>query len=459
MKAEYSQFQAASRIKSRDQVHLTKIAKAIDTYDNAVAEMQSRQYVNWQKACTAAAEIKECALHDLASLLEEFEKNISGRGAKVLWAQNAHEARQHILSIINAHNARKVVKSKSMTTEEIGFNEFFEGQGIEVFETDLGELIVQLAGEKPYHIVTPAMHKSTSEIAQLFHKKFGIPISDNAEELTMAARAYLRNAYVTADVGVTGANFIIADEGAIVVTENEGNARLTISCPKVHIVLVGIEKIIPKLSQLSLFLPLLATIGTGQQITCYNSIIRGPKKSDEMDGPEEMYVILIDNGRSDIYRNSTFREALRCIRCGACLNTCPVYRTIGGHTYHTAYQGPIGSVITPHLCGFTQWNHLSFASSLCASCTQVCPVNIEIHRLLLENRWEAFKGKHIGITWKFSLAFWAFIASRRSRMNLLRKVVKPGLKVLTKLLPASKRKHIPEMSSKSFADIWSAYGQ
>jgi L-lactate dehydrogenase complex protein LldF len=398
-------------------------------------------------------------MQNLAVLLEIFEKNMTNNGANVLWAKDAREAQQQFLSIATKYKAQKVVKSKSMTTEEICFNEFCEKHSIEVFETDLGELIVQLAGEKPYHIVTPAMHKSTAEISRLFHDKLRIPLTESAEELTMAARAYLRKAYVSADIGVSGANFLIAEEGAVVITENEGNARLTTACPRVHVVFVGIEKILPQISHLGLFLPMLATIGTGQQITCYNSIIRGPKHSDEFDGPEKMYVILIDNGRSEIYSDNRFRQALCCIRCGACLNTCPIYCTVGGHTYNTPYQGPIGAVITPHLRSAAQWNHLAFASSLCGSCSEVCPVKIDIHRLLLENRWDAYKSKQIGIAWRVGLMVWAFIASRRSRMNLARKILRIGRRIMTKFLRRSKRKRIPDIPAKNFGQMWSENGQ
>ena len=257
MKNEHANFLKASHLKAQDHTHLNKIFKAVRTYDDAVESMIEQQFSNWHEARKTAAKIKEYVLDNLPDLLEMFERKISSRGTKVLWAENTQEAHHYFREIARKHVAKKVVKMKSMTTEEIKFNEMCEEEGIEVWESDLGELIVQLAGEKPYHIVTPAMHKTTAEISRLFHDKLGAPLTNNAEKLTMVARKYLRSTYVTADIGVTGANFIIAEEGAIGLTENEGNGRLTISCPPVHIVFAGIEKVIPKLSHLSFFLPLL----------------------------------------------------------------------------------------------------------------------------------------------------------------------------------------------------------
>ena len=459
MRHEYEQFIKRSEDISRDKQHLQKILKAVNTYDDAVSQRIGQQFVDWQNTRKKAAEIKDYVLSNLPGLLETFEKKISANGTKVLWAEDTKEAQRHLLTIMNEHHVRKVVKMKSMTTEEIYFNEMCEEKGIEVWESDLGELIVQLAGEKPYHIVTPAMHKTTAEISQLFHEKLGTPMTDNAEELTMIARNHLREAFVTADLGVTGANFIIAEDGAIALTENEGNGRLTVSCPRVHVVIAGIEKVIPNISQLSLFLPLLATIGTGQEITCYNSIIRGPKKNDEQDGPEEMYVILLDNGRTKLYKEERFRKILRCIRCGACLNACPVYHTIGGHTYNTTYQGPVGSVITPHLRDMGKWGHLPFASSLCGSCSDVCPVDIDIHHLLLENRWEIYRKNYISKSFKTALWIWAFIFSNRRRLNIISKFRHIGIKVVKPFLSKGIRKRVPSMPVNTFAQFWRKYEQ
>jgi L-lactate dehydrogenase complex protein LldF len=456
---EFKSFLLSGNQKARDDTHRLKILKAVTTYDNQVDQMKNSQFKNWLEVRRLASAIKEEVLKHWPDLLEEFESKITHRGAKVWWARDKDEAQKFFLEIANRHTAKKIVKSKSMTTEEIEFNEFCESNGLEILESDLGELIVQLAGEKPYHIVTPAMHKSRIEIGRLFQEKLNTPFTDDPEQLTMVARKHLRNAYITSDIGVTGANFIIADEGAIVMTENEGNGRLTMSCPPVHVAIVGIEKIIPRLTDLSLFLPLLATSGTGQQITGYNSIIRGPRQPLENDGPSEMHIILLDNGRSKIFERSKFQSVLKCIRCGACLNVCPVYRSIGGHSYHTTYQGPIGSIITPQLIDLQKWGHLTFASSLCAACSSVCPVDINLHHLLLESRWEMNQKKFNGFLWKFFIRAWTWIMLRRSRLTFFAGVTRPFYHIFLPLLPAGKRKRVPAIPKNSFAQLWEKYEQ
>jgi L-lactate dehydrogenase complex protein LldF len=284
---------------------------------------------------------------------------------KYYGAVDADEANKKILDILKAKNLESVVKSKSMTTEEIGLNAFLENQQIETIETDLGEFIVQLSGEKPYHIVTPAMHKSKTDIAQLFNEKFEWDINLSAEEMTRKVRSKLRNKFFNADVGITGANFLIADTGSVAITENEGNGLLSMSFPKIHIIIAGIEKVLPSINDLSLFWTLLSAHGTGQNMTVYNSIISGSKAENESDGPQETYVILLNNRRTEILKQEKQKLALTCIRCGACLNVCPIYKNIGGHSYDTTYTGPIGAVISPWLNGIKDYKHLSFASTLC----------------------------------------------------------------------------------------------
>lgn len=447
---ESQHFLQLSARKAGDDTHRLKIAKAIATYDAVVTNTKKSQFSSWEEARTLAAEIKNYTLAHWAELLEQFEENFTAAGGKIFWAENGAEAAQYITTLAQKHNVRKVVKSKSMTTEEIHLNEVLERDRVEVWESDLGELIVQLAHEKPYHIVTPAMHKTKEEIGALFQQTLHAPLTTNAEELTMIARRHLREAYITSDMGITGANFLIADAGAIVVTENEGNARLTMSCPPVHVAVVGIEKIIPRLSALSLFLPLLATSGTGQEITCYNSIVFGPRRNGELDGPREMHVVLLDNGRSQLYQRERFREILRCIRCGACLNACPVYRTVGGHSYRTTYQGPIGSVITPHYNGFEKFQHLASASSLCGACSSVCPVHIDIHALLLENRALAIAEHSPSLFWKNAMRVFAWMMSSSGRLQTLRSIVRR----LQAILP--QRARGPALSKKSFRELWRA---
>src|SRR5258706_4637951 len=340
-----------------------------------------------------------------------------------------------------------------MVTEEIHLNHFLEGNNIESVETDLGEYIQQLDGEPPYHIVTPAMHKSKEDVAKLFADKLGTDPNLTPEQLTLVARQVLREKYTQAEVGVTGANFIIADIGAIAVTENEGNARLSCAWPKTHIVIAGIEKVIPSMNDLALFWPLLATYGTGQKITVYNTIVTGPRQANETDGPEDMYVILLDNGRTNIMTNEKQRESLYCIRCGACLNACPVYKNIGGHAYEATYSGPIGSVITPHLKEMGEWKHLSYASSLCGNCTEVCAVKINLHELLLENRHEAVDEGNSSMAERMAWKMWKQGMLRRKWMNMAGGGTKE--KVVNSLVKGWKQhRGDMEFPKKSFNQLW-----
>src|SRR6201994_2312635 len=359
-------------------------------YDAAVPQGK-QQFAELNLARERAKNIKWRALGTLDQQLEDFVSSFTKRGGRVIWAENAKQALQEILTICKEKQCKTVGKGKSMVTEEIKLNHFLEENGIESVETDLGEYIQQLDGEPPYHIVTPAMHKSKEDVAKLFYEKLHTRPGLTPEQLTLVAREKLRKKYVQAEIGITGANFIISDIGGIAITENEGNARLSAAFPKTHIVIAGLEKVIPSLTDLALFWPLLATYGTGQRITTYNTVITGPRQPGEADGPEEMILILLDNGRTNILANPKARESLYCIRCGACLNACPVYKNIGGRCRGTTYSGPIGSVITPHLKDMGEWKHLSFASSLCGKCTEVCPVKIDIHKMLLLNRRDAVK--------------------------------------------------------------------
>ena len=341
-----------------------------------------------------------------------------------------------------------------MTTEEIELNENLEKNHIESVETDLGEYIVQLAGEKPYHIVTPAMHKSKENVAELFNEKFDLPINSTPEEITYFVRKKLKDKFLNADAGITGANFLIADVGAIALTENEGNGFLSMSLPKIHIVIVGIEKIIPSINDLHLFWPLLAQHGTGQKLTVYNSVVLGPRQEGEVDGPEEMYVILLDNNRTELLAKKEQRRALSCIRCGACLNVCPIYKNIGGYTYDTTYSGPIGAVITPHLKGFEKYKHLSFASTLCGKCTEVCPVRINLHELLLENRNESVKLKLYDTSEKVVMFAWKNLMLHRKLIDFSSAKIKNIF--LGKFFQKQwgSRRDLPKINEQSFHDWW-----
>jgi L-lactate dehydrogenase complex protein LldF len=374
--------------KSADLNHRQTIRRSVDHYNSAVATGRPR-FADWEAARQRCHEIKQEALNHLDRYLLEFEERVTERGGHVFWAENSMEACRYIADLAISRGVRKVVKSKSMVAEEIHLGPALEKVGVEDIDTDLGEFIVQLRKEPPYHIVTPAMHLTRKDIAALFKEKLGDVDSDEPQELVAAARRALRKAFFSADMGISGTNFLVADAGMVAITTNEGNDRLGTSLPRIHVAIAGIEKIVPRFQDLALLWPVLATAGTGQPITVYNTLIGGPKQTNEIDGPEEFHVVLLDNGRSELLANREQREVLSCIRCGACLNACPVYRTVGGHAYGTAYSGPIGSVLTPHLRGLNEFQHLSYASSLCGACTDACPVKIDLHHHLLENRREA----------------------------------------------------------------------
>src|SRR5690242_10724523 len=348
-----------------------------------------------------------------------------------------------------------------MTSEEIHLNDALEEAGFDVVESDLGEFIVQLRKEAPYHIVFPAMHLTRGEISELFRRELGSEPTQNPEDLTLIARRVLRQKYITADVGLTGANFAIAETGMISITENEGNARLSAALPKVLISLLGIEKVLPRLEDLALFLPMLATAGTGQPLTCYNSLYGGPRQPDETDGPSEYHVVLLDNHRTALLADAEQRDALHCIRCGACLNVCPIFKNVGGHTYGTTYSGPIGSVLTPHLRGLQEWKHLSFASSLCGACTETCPVKINLHHHLLHNRRNASRQKP-GFAERLAFQAFAFVINRPWAYGLSKKAARcllPFHRLVkgSALDPArawTKTRELPPIASQSFKEYW-----
>ena len=346
---------------------------------------------NYQELRTQANAIKRHMLENLDCYLEQFERQVTSRGGKVVWCKDGNEVADFLLDLAKARGARRIVKSKSMTTEEIDLNERLEHHQLEAIETDLGEYIIQLARERPYHIVAPALHKTRYDVAELFSRRLGVENETVIEKQTMIARRVLRERFLAADMGVSGANFLVADSGAVVLVENEGNIRLTTSAPRIHVVVAGIEKLIPRARDLAVFLKLLGRSGTGQALTVYTSFLSGPRRAGEIDGPEEFHVVLLDNGRTRLLADRDKRQSLYCIRCGACLNTCPVYRKIGGHAYPWVYSGPIGAIITPQYLGAMHEPALPFASSLCGACADVCPVKIEIPKVLLDLRAEVKK--------------------------------------------------------------------
>jgi L-lactate dehydrogenase complex protein LldF len=342
----------------------------------------------WEDLRRQARAIKEEALSNLDRYLSEFAANVERRGGRVFWARDADEANAYITALARDRGVKLAVKSKSMMTEEVELNRALTDAGVEAIETDLGEYIVQLAGERPSHIIAPAIHKTRHDVSELFSKKLHVERLDEIEAMTALARRVLRARFAAAGMGVTGANFAVAETGTIVLVENEGNIRLTTSLPRVHVALMGIEKVIPRFEDLIVFLRLLPRSAAGQKISSYVSFLTGVKKSGVEEGPDELHVVILDNGRIDILSNPDLRESLDCIRCGACLNVCPVYQKIGGHAYGWIYPGPIGAVLTPQLIGRERARDLPFASSLCGSCRDVCPIKINIPGMLLQLRSE-----------------------------------------------------------------------
>ena len=371
------------------------------------------------------AHIRRYSLAHLPQLLEQLETNLTANGVQVHWAQNADEANAIALGIARRVDAKRIIKGKSMVSEEIEFNHAMEAAGVEAFESDMGEYIVQLADEKPSHIIMPAIHKTKQEIAKLFAEKIpGVDYTEDVDALIQIGRQVLRRKFAQADIGLSGVNFCIAETGTLCLVENEGNGRMCTTVPRIHIAMTGIEKVVQKLEHVPPLLSLLTRSATGQSITTYVNLISGPRKPDEKDGPEEVHLILLDNGRTQAYADEQLRATLQCIRCGACMNHCPVYARIGGHAYGTTYPGPIGAIISPHLLGLESTYPLAFASTLCGACGEVCPVKIPIPDLLVRLRNEAqarpgsaeatLRGSGTARTMLISLIwrFWSLIYSR-----------------------------------------------
>ena len=412
---------------------------------------------DWEGARDRARAIKDETLLHLDRYLEEFSANAERAGARVHWARDAAEACEVIGRIAEQRGARTVVKSKSMASEEIHLNAALTARGIEPIETDLGEYIVQLAGETPSHIVVPAIHKTKRQIAALFAAKLGIEPSDDVATLTGAARQALRRRFAEADLGVSGVNFAVAETGTILILENEGNARLTTSLPRTHVALMGIEKVIPRFADLEVFLQLLPRSGTGQALTAYQSLLTGVKQRPEDEGPAELHIVLLDNGRSRMLAAPVTRQSLACIRCGACLNACPVYRQIGGHAYGSVYPGPIGAVLTPQLFGLGRSPELPYASSLCGACRDVCPVKIDIPALLLHLRAEVVATR-VGKQRALERLAFAGYAAVMARPRLFEWLVRAArmLRVMPPLGAWTKWRDLRPLAPRSFREQWRA---
>ena len=370
------------------------------------------QYPEYAATRELGQKIKDHTLEYLDHYLEMFERNAKASGAHVHWAETPRQATDIIVGICNRHNAKSVTRVKSMLGEEIGISEALSEAGIERVETDLAEHIIQLAGDPPSHIVMPAMHKTHEEVAALFREKHAEPAaSDDVGELVESARRELRPKYVAADIGISGANFLVADTGSVVTVTNEGNAELTTTLPKVHIVNVGIEKLVPSMEHCAVFIRLLARAALGTEITQYTTYHNGPKRAGDRDGPEEMHIVLVDNHRTDMFE-SFLRPMLRCIRCGACMNHCPVYGAVGGHAYGYVYPGPMGSVLTPAMTSLERAGDLPNACTLNGRCQEVCPVNIPLPDLLRGLRERQWRAKIGASSMRLGIGAWAFMAKR-----------------------------------------------
>jgi L-lactate dehydrogenase complex protein LldF len=408
---------------------------------------------NWEELRNQARAIKDETLSHLDRYLEEFVQNAEKCGVKVHWARDSTEANSIICRLAKEINARTIVKSKSMTTEETHLNAALEAAGIQVVETDLGEYIIQLADETPSHIIAPAIHKTRRQVSDLFASELGAPPTDDIAQMTRTARLTLRDRFAAADVGISGVNFGIAETGTIMIVENEGNIRLTTSLPRMHIAVMGIEKVLPRFADLDVFLQLLPRSATGQRLSTYQSFITGVKHHSTDEGPGEVHIVLLDNGRSRMLAHPVTRQSLACLRCGACLNVCPVYQQIGGHAYGSVYPGPIGAVITPQLMGIEKTSQLPYASSLCGACREVCPVKIDIPRLLLHLRSEIAPRKG-SRTERLAFKMWAKIMTSPT----LYKLSSIAGRIVQRVIPISRAwtngRDLRPIESKSFHELW-----
>ena len=462
-------------IKIRDTVADPNLQKAIYAATGRLMAHRAGSVAplaDYQDLRTAAHELKRHTIENLDFYLEEFERNVIAHGGKVIFCNDGVEVADFILGLAGKRGAHLIVKSKSMTTEEIDLNERLERHGMESVETDLGEYILQLMHQRPYHIVAPALHLTRYQVADLFTEKLGVEKEVVIEKQTKIARAVLREKFLAADIGISGANFLIADPGAVVVVENEGNARLSTSAPKIHIAIAGIEKLIPRATDLNVFLKLLGRSATGQALTVYTSFLSGPRREGEIDGPEEFYVVLLDSGRTKLLANAEKRESLFCIRCGACLNHCPVYRKIGGHNYPWIYSGPIGKIITPQFHGVMQDPWLPFASSLCGACAEVCPVKIDIPKQLLQLRAEISESKPSAERRAFGMYAWlmrhprlfalsgklgSIFTPRPNNAGWIRHL--PAFMSVGPLKKWLQERDLPPPAKKSFHDLWKERGK
>ncbi|HXJ92473.1 MAG TPA: LutB/LldF family L-lactate oxidation iron-sulfur protein [Terriglobia bacterium] len=453
-----------------ESAHLTEAYRSstLRLYDHRLNAIG--QVPGFERLRERARALKREVITHLDYYVDQFATNLERQGGEVHWAADAKDACSIVIEIARRTGAREVVKGKSMVSEEIELNSALEAAGVRPVETDLGEYILQLAHERPAHIVAPAMHKTRGDVADLFEREVDPKRAEEPEQLAAIARRALRTMFAKSGLGVSGANFAVAETGSIVVSENEGNIRFSSTAPRVHVALVGVEKLIPRLQDLAVFLRLLGRSGTGQKLTAYTSVLSGPRRAGE-DGPQEMHVVLIDNGRLKVLADEKMREALYCIRCGACLNACPVYRKIGGHAYGWVYSGPIGALITPEFVGLHNARELPFASSLCGACREVCPVKINIPDLLLHLRAkaqetsEAPKPKGSPVRERTAMRLWTWLMKSPRRYTWSASLARLGQRTLARggwirsfsTFPVSRwteSRDLPALAPQSFRDRW-----
>jgi L-lactate dehydrogenase complex protein LldF len=433
----------------------------------AIQEVTPQVWEEWREE---ARQIKVHTLDHLDYYLELLDRHVTRAGGQVHFAKDAAQANAIVAGLARSRKVRIATKSKSMVSEELGLNHVLESVGVEVYETDLGEYIIQLAQETPSHLVAPALHKTKEDVARLFAQKLGVPELDDIEAMARVARETLREKFLLADLGISGANFLVAETGTLVIITNEGNGRLCTSAPRIHIGITGMEKVIPSLQDLAVFLRLLPRSATGQRLTSYVSLVTGPRRQGDEDGPEEFHLIIVDNGRSRLLADPELRESLYCIRCGACLNICPVYRQVGGHAYGWVYPGPIGAVVSPMLVGLKGAKDLPHASSLCGACREVCPVKINIPHMLLHLRHKLAespapeeRAATLGERWMARGYAWLMSHPRLLSVthwlgrNLQRPVAKAG-KIRKAPLPLLSRwtqaRDLPALPPRTFHQIW-----
>lgn len=471
MKVKTKDFQKNSTkalVDNQLQIALERVVGHFDVARNDAVEEMTTEV--WDRYRDRGREMKRHTIENLDHYLNLLSHRVERNGGVVHFAKDAQQATDVVLEIARARGVRSVVKSKSMLSEEMGLNHVLEENGIEPVETDLGEYIIQLADETPFHIIAPAMHKSKEQVSELFFDKLKTKRLTKIEDMAAVARVTLREKFLNADMGISGVNFAVAETGTVVIVTNEGNGRLSTSLPKIHVALMGMEKVVPALEDMAVMLRLLPRAATGQRITSYVNFVSGPRRRDDEDGPEEFHLVIMDNGRSKLLADPDLRESLYCIRCGACLNICPVYRKVGGHAYGWVYPGPIGAVITPVMTGLSNAKDLPFASTLCGACKEVCPVKINIPHMLLKLRTQLTQGdrgqRNVSCLARLGIWIWSRVVGSQLTMSFIRGIavqlqrpfVTQGRLRRLPFPPFSqwtKRRDFPALAQRSFHKLWS----